>query len=214
MCPRGSGKPTPLPDAHLLRDSLRLPEMSQGELVRYYTALSARNYGIDSGTYPLGSCTMKYNPKVNDLIASLPGFAEAHPHSRPRRTCRARCGRCWSLRRRPGRDHRSARRESRAGRRRAGRVGRRADDHPAALQDRGELDHAPPHPRARLGARHQPGHRRDGRLPGHPDPDRRGRLARPRHDRAGAGRDGGRRDGHRAQHAGTVGAAGSRRWRS
>jgi glycine dehydrogenase subunit 2 len=71
----------PLPEARLLRDSVRLPEMSQGELVRYYTSLSARNYGIDSGTYPLGSCTMKYNPKLNDLIASLPGFADAHPQS-------------------------------------------------------------------------------------------------------------------------------------
>ena len=71
-----------MPAAYLLRDSLRLPEMSQGELVRYYTALSGRNYGIDSGTYPLGSCTMKFNPKVNDLIASLPHFAEAHPLER------------------------------------------------------------------------------------------------------------------------------------
>ena len=67
------------PDARLLRDSVRLPELSQGELVRYYTALSARNYGIDSGTYPLGSCTMKYNPKVDDLVASLPGFAQCAP---------------------------------------------------------------------------------------------------------------------------------------
>ena len=73
------GEHTPLPDSHLLRNSVRLPEMSQGELVRYYTELSARNYGIDSGTYPLGSCTMKFNPKVNDLIAFLPGFADAHP---------------------------------------------------------------------------------------------------------------------------------------
>ena len=81
--PSWSRKETPLPDAHLLRDSVRLPELSQGELVRYYTALSARNYGIDSGTYPLGSCTMKYNPKVNDAIASLPGFAGAHPQAPP-----------------------------------------------------------------------------------------------------------------------------------
>ena len=77
--PRWDGEPTPLPDARLLRDSVRLPELSQGELVRYYTELSARNYGIDSGTYPLGSCTMKYNPKVDDLVASLPGLAAAHP---------------------------------------------------------------------------------------------------------------------------------------
>ena len=79
--PAWGGEATPLPDAHLLRDSVRLPELSQGGLVRYYTALSARNYGIDSGTYPLGSCTMKYNPKVDDLVASLPGFATAHPQA-------------------------------------------------------------------------------------------------------------------------------------
>ena len=79
--PAWRGEETPLPDAHLLRDSVRLPELSQGGLVRYYTALSTRNYGIDSGTYPLGSCTMKYNPKVDDLVASLPGFATAHPQA-------------------------------------------------------------------------------------------------------------------------------------
>ncbi len=77
--PAWNGPQTPLPDARLLRDDLRLPEISQGELVRYYTALAARNYGIDSGTYPLGSCTMKYNPKVNDQIAAHPEFAHAHP---------------------------------------------------------------------------------------------------------------------------------------
>lgn len=76
---RWEGTATPLPDTHLLRDELRLPELSQGGLVRYYTAMSARNYGIDSGTYPLGSCTMKYNPKVDDLLAGLAGFTGAHP---------------------------------------------------------------------------------------------------------------------------------------
>jgi glycine dehydrogenase subunit 2 len=77
--PAWEGDEAPLPDACLLRESLRLPELSQGALVRYYTALSRRNYGVDSGTYPLGSCTMKYNPKVDDLVAGLPGFAGAHP---------------------------------------------------------------------------------------------------------------------------------------
>ena len=77
--PRWEGPAAALPDAHLLRDELRLPELSQGGLVRYYTAMSARNFGIDSGTYPLGSCTMKYNPKVDDVLASLSGFAAAHP---------------------------------------------------------------------------------------------------------------------------------------
>jgi len=77
--PAWAGELAPLPPAGLLRESLRLPEMSQGAVVRYYTALSGRNFGVDSGTYPLGSCTMKYNPKVNDTIAALPGFADAHP---------------------------------------------------------------------------------------------------------------------------------------
>ena len=79
--PSWAGEEAPLPDDRLLRDSVRLPELSQGGLVRYYTALSVRNFGIDSGTYPLGSCTMKYNPKVNDTMASLFGFARAHPQA-------------------------------------------------------------------------------------------------------------------------------------
>jgi len=76
---RWEGEQAALPPASLLREGVRLPELSQGELVRYYTSLSRRNYGIDSGPYPLGSCTMKYNPKVNDLVAALPGLADAHP---------------------------------------------------------------------------------------------------------------------------------------
>jgi len=63
----------------LLRDELRLPEMSQLDVVRYFTALSRLNYSIDTGFYPLGSCTMKYNPKVDEQIAALPGFAQLHP---------------------------------------------------------------------------------------------------------------------------------------
>ncbi len=59
--------------------SLELPELSEGEVIRHYTALSARNHGVDSGFYPLGSCTMKYNPKVNEEAAALPGFAYLHP---------------------------------------------------------------------------------------------------------------------------------------
>ena len=56
------------------------PEMSEVEVVRHFTRLSQWNYGVDSGFYPLGSCTMKYNPKVNEDIARLPGFAGAHPY--------------------------------------------------------------------------------------------------------------------------------------
>ena len=67
-------------DASLLREtSLNLPEVSEVEVVRHYTALSKRAYGVDDGFYPLGSCTMKYNPKLNEEVAALPGFTGIHP---------------------------------------------------------------------------------------------------------------------------------------
>ena len=81
--PNWHGAQHDLPPDNLLRKSVHLPELSQPELVRYYTALSTRNYGVDNGPYPLGSCTMKYNPKVHDLIAGLPGFANLHPLTNP-----------------------------------------------------------------------------------------------------------------------------------
>ncbi|MDD2579770.1 MAG: aminomethyl-transferring glycine dehydrogenase subunit GcvPB [Eubacteriales bacterium] len=56
-----------------------LPQVSETEAVRHYTALSSRNHGVDSGFYPLGSCTMKYNPKINEDIAAMPGFSAVHP---------------------------------------------------------------------------------------------------------------------------------------
>jgi glycine dehydrogenase subunit 2 len=62
-----------------LRTSLRLPELSELDVVRHYTRLSHRNYAVDTGFYPLGSCTMKYNPKANEAVASLAGFARIHP---------------------------------------------------------------------------------------------------------------------------------------
>ena len=63
----------------LLREDNGLPELSQLDVVRHYQRLSQSNFGIDSGFYPLGSCTMKYNPKINEEIARLPGFAQTHP---------------------------------------------------------------------------------------------------------------------------------------
>ena len=64
----------------LVRDDIPdFPELSEPEVVRHFTRLSQWNYGIDSGLFPLGSCTMKYNPKVNDKIAALPGLADVHP---------------------------------------------------------------------------------------------------------------------------------------
>jgi glycine dehydrogenase subunit 2 len=67
-------------DPRYTRDEIAgMPELSEVDVVRHYTRLSRLNYAIDLGLYPLGSCTMKYNPKVNERVARLPGFAEAHP---------------------------------------------------------------------------------------------------------------------------------------
>jgi glycine dehydrogenase subunit 2 len=71
--------PAELPPEELLRQELELPEVSEVELMRYFTALSKLNYGVDTGFYPLGSCTMKYNPKWHEDIAKLAGFASIHP---------------------------------------------------------------------------------------------------------------------------------------
>jgi len=65
--------------ANALRRSLPLPELSEPEVIRHFTHLSQINYSTDSGFYPLGSCTMKYNPKLNEEAAKLPGFARIHP---------------------------------------------------------------------------------------------------------------------------------------
>ncbi|MBK8022160.1 MAG: aminomethyl-transferring glycine dehydrogenase subunit GcvPB [Chloroflexi bacterium] len=71
---------SPLPD-DLLRDDLDLPEVSEMQVIRHFTNLSTLNHGIDKGFYPLGSCTMKYNPRINENAARLPGFAHLHPLS-------------------------------------------------------------------------------------------------------------------------------------
>ena len=71
--------PQPLPDEGLIRKELDLPEVTEPEVVRYFTNLSQLNFSIDTNFYPLGSCSMKYNPKVNDQLASLKGFASIHP---------------------------------------------------------------------------------------------------------------------------------------
>ena len=68
-----------LPDPSLLRDDIELPEVSQLEVIRYFSLLSQLNFSIDTNFYPLGSCTMKYNPKINDELANLPGLADIHP---------------------------------------------------------------------------------------------------------------------------------------
>jgi glycine dehydrogenase subunit 2 len=84
--PGRTGVPFPQPDVpitelpqELLRSDLPLPELAEIDVVRHYMHLSTFNYSVDGGYYPLGSCTMKYNPKINEDIARLPGFANAHP---------------------------------------------------------------------------------------------------------------------------------------
>ena len=84
---RRAGRPPtldlPVPElAEPLRRSRppRLPELSEPEIVRHFTALADRTFGVDTGFYPLGSCTMKHNPRVNERVVGLPGFRDLHPH--------------------------------------------------------------------------------------------------------------------------------------
>lgn len=68
-----------IPSDYLRTEDAELPEVSELDIMRHYTALSKRNHGVDSGFYPLGSCTMKYNPKINENVARLTGFSYIHP---------------------------------------------------------------------------------------------------------------------------------------
>ncbi|KAB3529981.1 glycine dehydrogenase subunit 2 [Alkaliphilus pronyensis] len=69
-----------LPLEFLSKEEPYLPEVSEVDIVRHFTLLSSKNYGLDTGFYPLGSCTMKYNPKINEDMASLSGFTTLHPY--------------------------------------------------------------------------------------------------------------------------------------
>src|ERR1017187_5526460 len=72
--------PAALLGSALREDPAELPELSEIEIIRHFTRLSTWNYAIDLGMYPLGSCTMKYNPRVNEFVARIEGLAEAHPY--------------------------------------------------------------------------------------------------------------------------------------
>jgi glycine dehydrogenase subunit 2 len=80
--PRRDVEPSPI-EEDLVGPVPDFPELSEVDVVRHYTRLSQWNYGVDTGMYPLGSCTMKYNPKVNEKFAALPGFTGAHPFLPP-----------------------------------------------------------------------------------------------------------------------------------
>jgi len=69
-----------IPEEFLREEEAELPEVSEVDVVRHFTHLSQKNYGVDSGFYPLGSCTMKYNPKINEEVSKLPGFIKVHPY--------------------------------------------------------------------------------------------------------------------------------------
>ncbi|WP_139903471.1 aminomethyl-transferring glycine dehydrogenase subunit GcvPB [Clostridium thermarum] len=71
-----------IPENLLRKSELDLPEVSEVDVIRHYTLLSNKNYGVDTGFYPLGSCTMKYNPKINEDMAILSGFRDIHPYQR------------------------------------------------------------------------------------------------------------------------------------
>jgi glycine dehydrogenase subunit 2 len=79
--PPGYGLPLPdVPEELRRAEPPRLPELAEPELVRHFSELASRNFGIDTGFYPLGSCTMKYNPRINEQLVALPGFRDLHPH--------------------------------------------------------------------------------------------------------------------------------------
>lgn len=76
---RESHSEVQLPENLKRKTALNLPEVSEPDVVRHYTNLSQMNFGVDTGFYPLGSCTMKYNPKINEELARIPEFTGAHP---------------------------------------------------------------------------------------------------------------------------------------
>ena len=74
-----------LPERFRRAEPPKLPEIAEPEIVRHYNRLSKRNFDLDTGFYPLGSCTMKHNPKLHERVAALPGNARLHPLQSPKR---------------------------------------------------------------------------------------------------------------------------------
>jgi len=74
-----AGRPEQFLDRDVLRDAPPIPDLTELEVARHFTELSHRNFNVDANFYPLGSCTMKYNPKVDEAVANFPGFTELHP---------------------------------------------------------------------------------------------------------------------------------------
>ena len=173
-----------VPPAHARAVAPALPEVAEIDLVRHYTRLSQMNYGVDTGAYPLGSCTMKYNPKVAETVAALPGFQRLHP-LQPDATVQGALELLWRLEQALcAITGMAARHPAASGR------GVRGDDGPADHAGLPRRTRRAPHEGAdpRLRPRHEPGQRAPGRV-------RRGAGAqrRARHGRRGrAGVAGGR----------------------
>ena len=195
MCPRPTCRPS------MLRDDLPLPEVSEMDVVRHFVRLSQLNYAIDTGFYPLGSCTMKYNPKVNEAAARLPGFAHTHPYQ-PQETVQGNL--CLAIRTPAG-----ARRISGFD---AVTLQPAAGAHGefvgilvirAYHQAHGDADRVH-RPDPRLGARHQPRLDRHVRLPDRRDQIGRARQRRPGRPARPLRRTRGGHDAHQPQHAGPL----------
>ncbi|HUF78080.1 MAG TPA: aminomethyl-transferring glycine dehydrogenase subunit GcvPB, partial [Thermoanaerobaculia bacterium] len=87
-----------LPDELLRSEIEGMPELSEVDVIRHFSRISRKNYSLDLGLYPLGSCTMKYNPRINEEVARLPGFAESHP-LQPAATVQGNLEVFWALER-------------------------------------------------------------------------------------------------------------------
>ena len=164
------------PGEPLRAEPADLPEVSEPEIVRHYNRLSRRNFDLDTGLYPLGSCTMKHNPRLNERVAALPGHARLHPAQDPQRAQGA-LELMWRLERALseicGLPHVSLQPSAGSHGELAGLLLTRAYH-----ADRGEAADQGAHARHR--PRHQPGDGDDGRLRGGQGRHRRARRGRPR----------------------------------
>ena len=165
-----------LPERLRRAEPPRLPEVSEPEIVRHYVGLSKRNFDLDSGFYPLGSCTMKHNPRLHERAAALPGHARLHPLQDPERAQGA-LELMWRLQQALGEISGLAARQPAA----LGGLPRRARGRPADARlprgpRRGPAQGADPGHRPW----HEPGDGHDGRARGREARDQRRRRDRPR----------------------------------
>ena len=130
-----------IPAEQLRAQPPALPEVDEPEAVRHFVNLSHLNYAVDTGFYPLGSCTMKWNPKINEWAARLPGFADLHPLA-PDAAAQGTLQLLWETRAVAVRDLRDAGGHAPAGRRGAGRADRHPDGAGLPPQPRRRRAHA------------------------------------------------------------------------